>query len=289
MYGQRAVMIWYRSLRKRIPLACTVAVSFLACHIAREAVLPTDIMKWTIEGRLPYFSAFCEIEKRMGKPSSACPISSMVMFRPSQPVSLQKLESLAASIAQSVGLELPPVNFYAIAFRYLQELSLPVEKILPRACRIYEWSLPPDLWLSTNDLRLPTRICVMSILIVAIRMLYNINGFGEWERSLSHNGRASVKSSSGSIGKGSREVDTNFASHDDDELHNEDLLQPQKSELDAAQLLHHLQAIYNGIAEKYGRLFGLFLYYYVNPMFNKFVQFSLFDSMVTLFKELANF
>lgn len=63
IYGERAVMIWYRSLRKSVPLACTVAITFLACHVAKEAVLPTDMMRWTLEGRLPYFSAFREVEK----------------------------------------------------------------------------------------------------------------------------------------------------------------------------------------------------------------------------------
>lgn len=50
---------------------------------------------------------------------------------------------------------------------------------------------PPDLWLSTNELRLPSRVCVMSILIVAIRILYDIHGFGEWEKSLSSHGGSS--------------------------------------------------------------------------------------------------
>ncbi|XP_028805071.1 LOW QUALITY PROTEIN: TATA box-binding protein-associated factor RNA polymerase I subunit B-like [Neltuma alba] len=252
IHGERAVMIWYRSLRKSIPLACTVAVTFLACHVAKEAILPTDIMKWTLEGRLPYFSAFREIEKRMGQPTKACPISSMIMFRPSQAVSLQKLESLAASVADSIGLDLPPVNFYAIALRYLQDLHLPVDKILPDALKIYEWSMPPGLWLSTNELRLPTRVCVMSILIVAIRMLYNINGFGEWERSLCHGGAASVKSASGSEGKGNGGMNTNFPFHDDSERSDKDPVQPQQPEWDAARLLHHLYTLYDGVADKYG-------------------------------------
>nr|KYP68275.1 hypothetical protein KK1_021896 [Cajanus cajan] len=222
IFGQRAVMIWFRSLKKRIPLACTVAVSFLACHVAREAVLPSDMMKWTCEGKLPYFSAFVEIEKRIGQPSSACPISSSVMFRPQRAVPVQKLESFAASIAQFIGLELPPVNFYAIAYLYLQKLSLPVEKVLPYACRIFEWSMPPDLWLSlsSNYFKLPTHVCVMSILVVAIRILYNINGFGEWEKK--------SKDSA------------------------EDLGGPQKHKLDSAWLLQHLQARYNEIADAYG-------------------------------------
>ncbi|KAF7828058.1 TATA box-binding protein-associated factor RNA polymerase I subunit B [Senna tora] len=250
-YNERAVMIWYRSLRKTIPLSCTLAVSLLACHVAREAVLPTDIMKWTLEGRLPYLTAFLEIETRMGKPSNACPISSMTMFKPSNAVPLQKLEALAASIAQSIGLDLPPVNFYAMAYGYLQKLSLPVEKILPHACRIYEWSMPPDLWLSTSTLRLPTRICVMSILIVSMRILYNLNGFGEWEKSLSHDDGASVKSPSGSGEKENDGMDTNFPSYDDGGHCDEVPLQPQKPEWDAARLLHHLYETCNEIAEKY--------------------------------------
>ncbi|KAM7490996.1 hypothetical protein LguiA_033917 [Lonicera macranthoides] len=184
MLGQRAVMIWYRSLNKTIPLSYSLVISFLVCHLAREAILPTDIIKWALEGKLPYFSAFVQIEKQIGPHSTACPISSSRMFRPAHVISAQKLESLAASVANTVGLELPPVNFYVIASRYLMQLSLPMEKILPHACRIYEWSMPPELWLSANELRLPTRACVMSILIVSIRILYNINGLGEWETIL---------------------------------------------------------------------------------------------------------
>lgn len=155
------------------------------CHLAREPILPTDIIKWTLEGKLPYFTAFVEIGKQMGPPLGACPLSSSHMFKPIQAISSERLESLAASIAHSIGLELPPVNFYAIASRYLEQLSLPVNIILPHACRIYEWSMPPELWLSANESRLPTRAFVLSTLIVSIRILYNIHGFGKWETSLS--------------------------------------------------------------------------------------------------------
>ncbi|KAL2988909.1 hypothetical protein AAZX31_11G109400 [Glycine max] len=250
MFGKRAVMIWFRSLKKRIPLPCTVAVSFLACHVAREAVLPSDMMKWTLEGKLPYFSAFVEIEKHMGQPTSACPISSSVMFRPQQAIPVQKLESFAASIAQFIGLELPPVNFYAIAYLFLQKLSLPVEKILPYACRIYEWSMPPDLWLSlsSNYFRLPTHVCVMSIVVVAIRILYNINGFGEWEKSLSRDDDAKDNSEMGNAFASDNGHDFGKESKDSAE----DQVGSQKHELDSAWLLQHLQARYNEIADTYG-------------------------------------
>ncbi|XP_057981358.1 TATA box-binding protein-associated factor RNA polymerase I subunit B-like [Malania oleifera] len=256
IFGQRAVMIWYRSLNNRIPLSCSLGVSFLACHVAREAILPTDILKWSLEGKLPYLAAFVDIEKFIGPPTSSCPLSSSVMFRPSQPVPLQKLESQAASIAQSIGLDLPPVNFYAIAYRYLMQLSLPAEKILPHACRIYDWLLPPDLWLSVNELRLPTRVCVMSILIVAIRILYNINGFGFWEMNLSRLGGSSFLSDEiqGMDCASNFKTGNNMSSpsHKLDDLGMEsirDSSRAQKSEMDAAELLHNLEVRYNEIGE----------------------------------------
>nr|XP_043610470.1 TATA box-binding protein-associated factor RNA polymerase I subunit B-like [Erigeron canadensis]XP_043610471.1 TATA box-binding protein-associated factor RNA polymerase I subunit B-like [Erigeron canadensis] len=198
LLGKRNVMIWYQSVSKTIPLCYSLVFSFLACHLAREAVLPTDIINWALEGKLPYFAAFVDIDKQMGPPTNACPLKSSLMFRPIQSISTQKLESLAGIIAHSIGLLLPPVNFYAIASRYLNQLSLPVETILPHACKIYEWSMPAELWISANDSRLPTRAYVLSLLIVSIRILYNIHGFGKWEMSLS----GTLKNKDGNISKG---------------------------------------------------------------------------------------
>ncbi|GAB2262919.1 hypothetical protein Droror1_Dr00003916 [Drosera rotundifolia] len=185
VYNRRMVIVWFRYLRRKIPLSTSLAVSYLACHIAREPILPTDIQRWIMEGKLSYFSAFTKIEEALGRTGRGCPLTASYMFRPSHPVSLMKLESMAGSIAECIGLNLPPVNFNAIASRYLRQLSLPVEKILPYAVRIFEWSMPPDLWLSANEFRLPSRVCVMSIIIVAIRILYNMNGLGKWESALS--------------------------------------------------------------------------------------------------------
>lgn len=247
--GKRAVMIWYRSVSKTIPLPYSLVISFLVCHLAREVVLPTDIVKWALEGKLPYFAAFAEIEKQMGPPPDACPLSSSRMFRPSQPVKSQKLESLAASIALAIGLELPPVNFYAIASHYLRQLSVPVEIILPYACRIYEWAMPPELWLSANELRRPTRACVISILIVSIRILYNLNGFGEWEASLS---RSSGLSSSNDRKGQRRKPASDSDMHDDAGQERKagptNKCDGQQSELDAATLLLGLEAKYDELA-----------------------------------------
>ncbi|CAH8266570.1 unnamed protein product [Arabidopsis lyrata] len=182
--GKRAVTIWVSLLKKTLPLSSSLAISFLACHHAGAPVLPTDIVRWAREGKLPYLSCFIDIREQMGERSAACPVKASIMSRPFQIISAQMLEARAACIADIIGLPLSPVNFYGIASNYIKRLSIPEDKILELVRLIQNWSLPPELYLSKNELKLPTRVCVMSILIVAIRMLYNINGLGLWERSL---------------------------------------------------------------------------------------------------------
>ncbi|KAL7601655.1 hypothetical protein Lser_V15G26147 [Lactuca serriola] len=274
--GKRSVMIWYRSVSKTIPLPYSLAISFLLCHLAREPILSTDIAKWALEGKLPYFTAFLEIEKQIGSPTNACPLSSSRMFRPLHCISIQKLESLAASIAHSIGLELPPVNFYGIAARYLKQLSLPVETILPHASRIYEWSMPPELWLSGNEFRLPTRACVLSILIFSIRILYKIHGFGKWEKGL---GLSSWKRKDG---KESKILDKKAESELESEseckmssLSNNlvsesyDKRLPKQSNLDATEILLLLESKYSQLIDTSvdGRDLETYLEYCKNVVF----------------------
>lgn len=252
--GKRAVTLWHISLRRTIPLSHSLAINFLVCLLAREAILPTDILKWILEGKLPYFAAFVEIEKQLGPPSSACPISSSHMFRPKTTMSAQKLEALAGSIAQKIHLELPPVNFYGIASRFVGQLSIPVKRILQQACRIYEWSMPPELYISANILRLPTRVWVMSILIVAIRILYDLNGSGKWEKSLS-----SSRSSSSLAGENGKQptyatnmtddVEKDLSSHDSHLRGNTS--DDEEFELDAVDLLKILENKYDDFGDTY--------------------------------------
>ncbi|KAI7734386.1 hypothetical protein M8C21_024539 [Ambrosia artemisiifolia] len=249
LLGKRSVMIWYQAVSKTIPLYFSLVISFLACHLAREPILSTDIIKWTLEGKLPYFAAFVEIDEKIGSPTNACPLSSSRMFRPTKAISMQKLESLAAGIAQEIGLELPPVNFYAIASRYLKQLSLPVNIILPHACRIYEWSMPPEMWFSANEFRLPTRAFVLSILIVSIRILYDIHGFGKWEMSLS----CAVKRKNGKGLKVNNddELSQPSSSHSDvdDSVAVHYTKRPEQSNLDATEILVLLHSKYNELID----------------------------------------
>ncbi|PIN04212.1 hypothetical protein CDL12_23251 [Handroanthus impetiginosus] len=213
-----------------------------------EAIMPSGALKWTIEGKLPYFAAFGEIEKHLGASSELCPIHGSRMFRPVQAISSQKLESMAADIAQKIGLELPPVNFYAIVSCYCKELSLPTRLILPVACHICEWCMPSELYLSTNESRNLARVCVMSILIVTIWILWNINGYGMWESCLSN----PKCSSSGFADKEMESQSRLGVTEATDKDSSSDNLQPFGTELDSLdsrlsvmELLWILEANYN--------------------------------------------
>ncbi|KAE8732041.1 importin beta-2 subunit family protein [Hibiscus syriacus] len=183
------------------------------------------------------------------------------MFRPAHAYSAQQLESLAATIAQCIGLNLPPLNFYEIASRYLKELSIPVEEILPCACRIYEWAMPSELWLSANNSGLPTRVHVMSILIVAIRILYDLNGLGVWEKSLSSPNLPSrsteaMNKDPASSPRGGDNAKNSFGSpHSVDDLDTsstKNTSTDHESKFDATELLRNLETRYNDIYNTYG-------------------------------------
>ncbi|KAH6769520.1 hypothetical protein C2S51_014856 [Perilla frutescens var. frutescens] len=247
IHGKRVTYVWYRSLRRTLPISCTLAISLLVCHVAREPILPTDILKWALEGNLPYFAAFTAIEKQLGSCSKACPIRVNRMFRPVQAISSQKLESWAADIAQKIGLKLPHVNFYAIASRYLRQLSLPTGELLPSACHIYEWSMPSELYLSANEGRIPTRAYVMSILIVAIRILFNINGYGIWESSLSSSRSSSrVKNEDNESQSHSSKIEN---ADNDSFPHNSEPSDTRGPRLSVQELLQILDAKYYELAD----------------------------------------
>ncbi|KAF6159576.1 hypothetical protein GIB67_032347 [Kingdonia uniflora] len=257
MHGERAVMIWLRSLQKEIPVSSSLAVSFLACHVAREAILSTDIWKWTLDGKLPYLNAFVKIKDDFSCPSNACPLSLNVMFRPLRVLRPMALESRARFVAQCIGLELPPVNFYAIVCRYLKQLSLSKEKILPLACRVYEWSMPLDLWLSANPHKISSHVCVMSILIVTIRVLYNIDGFGKWEIKALHTefNPDKLKISTSKVRK-RNDAATKYSDPDPDPDPDLKIKQPVETQTKGtnttAGLLLKLETTYENIMEEHG-------------------------------------
>jgi hypothetical protein len=175
-YGERTRFIWLRSLKARIPLRASLAITYLVCHLAREPVLPTDIINWAFEGTLPYVSAYTEIEKRSNWGSQLQLFKASKIFKPQRMTNARVVEYLASLIGDRIGLELPPVNFHAISRRFLKELDLPVERLAPYVCRLYEWFPSSGLWLTSQASKFPTRVYVMAMLVVVFKILYKLDG-----------------------------------------------------------------------------------------------------------------
>ncbi|XP_031492598.1 TATA box-binding protein-associated factor RNA polymerase I subunit B isoform X3 [Nymphaea colorata] len=100
-YGKKTVSIWIRLLKSKVPLSSSLAICFLACHISREAVLPTDIVRWAAEGKIPYLAAFMDVDKYLGSLNLRS-VNSSLLFRPTEVVDSWQLESLAGSIAERI-------------------------------------------------------------------------------------------------------------------------------------------------------------------------------------------
>lgn len=175
-YGERTRFVWLRSLKARIPLRSSLAITYLVCHLAREPVLPTDIINWAFEGTLPYLSAYTEIEKRSNWGSQLQLFKASKIFKPQRMTNARVVEYLASLIADRISLELPPINFHSISRRFLKELDLPVERLAPYVFRLYEWFPSSGLWLTSQVSKFPTRVYVMAMLVVVFKILYKLDG-----------------------------------------------------------------------------------------------------------------
>eukprot|EP00250_Pteridium_aquilinum_P009270 c18557_g2_i1 orf=135-1064(+) len=80
--------VWLEALKERIPMSASLALIYLACHMARESVLPTDIVQWASKGSLPYLAAFCGIQKK--RSGLAWPINARLMFKPVDVIGARK-------------------------------------------------------------------------------------------------------------------------------------------------------------------------------------------------------
>lgn len=175
-YGERTRFVWLRSLKARIPLRASLAITYLVCHLAREPVLPTDIINWAFEGTLPYLSAYSEIERRSNWGTQLQLFKASKIFKPQRMTNARVVEYLASVIGDRIGLELPPINFHAISRRFLKELDLPVDLLAPYVCRLYEWFPSSGLWLTSQVSKFPTRVYVMAMLVVVFKILYKLDG-----------------------------------------------------------------------------------------------------------------
>jgi hypothetical protein len=99
---RRAEFIFLRSLGMMLPAYSTLSICFLACHVSREAILPTNIYMWAMDGKLPFVAAFTQVDKLLGIPLKQ---SARQLFRPVRVIAAWQLEAAAGSIARLTSIQ----------------------------------------------------------------------------------------------------------------------------------------------------------------------------------------
>lgn len=165
---------------RRIPLAVTLAILFLATHWLREPILPTDLVQLQLENRLPYMAAW----KLLPEPQNFSGLPELDrllqvlrehgIMKPLSFCSARKIEFWGAEVASRLAIDLPPVNFYLLALRFMQDLRLNLPPLVPIVDRLMDLLVPSPLWITTWVGAVPARVTVMSIVVLALKLHYGL-------------------------------------------------------------------------------------------------------------------
>ncbi|KAL3691095.1 hypothetical protein R1sor_004746 [Riccia sorocarpa] len=149
----------------------------------KSLLFPVELSLGQREGKLPFLTAHIELSKPSGNHipntiggSQRFPLDAKLMFQPKNVIGARAVELLAGHIAERIGLQLPPVNYHALSCRLLHALKLPVETLSVYTRRIYEWYCPAGLWLTSKESALPTRVYIMAMIIIVLKVLYRLDG-----------------------------------------------------------------------------------------------------------------
>ncbi|CAK0781685.1 hypothetical protein CVIRNUC_005445 [Coccomyxa viridis] len=149
-----------------------LAVLFLGCWVAREAVTGMDILQWANDGTLP-FLCLGALSKRVLERLDAVSLGfPLPLLEPSGVMGIQDLMALSAQKAHQINVLLPPVNAPALILRLSQELAIPQE-VARAALRLYEVHLAgaPQMRLQ-DDIHMHPYTHIAAIMLVAIKLLY---------------------------------------------------------------------------------------------------------------------
>jgi len=114
------------ALAEALPAQATLVCCFAACVGLRQAVLPGDILRWALSGRLP----FLDLATRCAPLLRAAPRPlPMALTAPAVAMTPGVLCRLAHDLAARAGRPLPPVNAEALLLRAVADLDLPQARV----------------------------------------------------------------------------------------------------------------------------------------------------------------
>ncbi|KAK3256214.1 hypothetical protein CYMTET_34639 [Cymbomonas tetramitiformis] len=156
-----------KKLEQEVYLDMTLALCYLGCVWLREAVLTADLVRWAVEGRLPFMSAHSHLsqEVRLAAP--------WTRLCPRDIPSASDVDIAASTLLQELQLQMPPLNVPLLVRKCLLELGLE-EGLLEPICRLHSLLSHPDVWLEGRPvfaIKQPQKH-IMALVLVTLSLLY---------------------------------------------------------------------------------------------------------------------
>jgi len=147
--------------------------ALLALWQAGDPVSSTDLIRWTLNGRLPLLALPHVCAPMLAAGALEFPLP---LLQPAGVQGAHDLELTAAAMAEAVALQLPPLNVPAHLHRAARVLGLP-DAVQVAAVRVWQAVRDGDITcrLTTRPTSAPFTQALVP-LVVALKLLYGLNG-----------------------------------------------------------------------------------------------------------------
>lgn len=168
-------------LRQSLPPHTTLAVTFLSCHVLREAVGPHDVLRWAAHGQLPFLDLELATRGQRAAAMAGLLEPALAARLPSSPAHLARD---AVCVALAAGVALPPVNADALVLRHAAELALDGEVVCV-ALELLRLLLLGSPLLELNgqegggragEAHVDAYVLLAAVLVLAIKSLHRLDG-----------------------------------------------------------------------------------------------------------------
>ncbi|KAF2229294.1 hypothetical protein EV356DRAFT_475642 [Viridothelium virens] len=172
---------WYSSkiltrLSDTPSLIDTLGTCYLGVLLLRLPISPSDIQVWAASGGLPYNCVITAIPEAMRLPLSINYRLPLELHNTLQPGDLQTIAlNMGCVYQREIRMEFPPVNMPLLLYRYIKELSLPldvypcVRSLAPTVPCTFNYSLPDQRLHQVPDAQ------IISLIIIAAKLLYPVS------------------------------------------------------------------------------------------------------------------
>ncbi|KAG0256971.1 Pol I core factor CF [Actinomortierella ambigua] len=161
---------------QKLKVDYTLAICFLSCHHLRQPVVFADLYKWVTTGDLPFYRASSFVPPKMlAKFSSDLHFVFLPRKSKSPDRLAQAVHQLSMFFERRFKIVQPAPNIPPLAFRFVQELMLPVETYpcAVRLCHIFFDMRPNDIHF---DLATYGAIYTMGVVVMLAKLFIGLDG-----------------------------------------------------------------------------------------------------------------